>query len=147
MTAADTGAAAPRRITPRRRITLTIAGLAALALLYTQLQRIADLVAYDVAALTRGSHVGAAVEFFTFEVPKVLLLLTAGDDHPQKSSTSPPHRHVRRRCCGGDSRSRLSLQHRRVTAKSSSRDVSRKQKRSARSSASNKERMECAGST
>jgi hypothetical protein len=77
MTAADTGAAAPRRITPRQRVALTIAGLAALALLYTQLQRIADFVAYDAAGLTRGSHVGTAVEFFIFEVPKILLLLTA----------------------------------------------------------------------
>ncbi len=31
---------------------------------------------YDLAGLGRGSHLGSAVEFFVFEVPKVLLLLT-----------------------------------------------------------------------
>jgi uncharacterized membrane protein YraQ (UPF0718 family) len=56
--------------------TLTAIGLLAAALLYTQLQRIAALLAYDAAGLPRGSHLGSAVEFFLFEVPKVLLLLT-----------------------------------------------------------------------
>lgn len=49
----------------------------ALGILYTQLQRIATLVTYDLAQLARGSHLASAVEFFVFEVPKVLLLLTA----------------------------------------------------------------------
>jgi hypothetical protein len=60
----------------RTRTAITVVGLAALVLLYTQLPRIAEFVTYDVAGLTRGSHLGAAVEFFVFEVPKVLLLLT-----------------------------------------------------------------------
>ena len=47
-----------------------------LGVLYTQLQWIARFVTYDVARLAPGSHLGAAVEFFVFEVPKVLLLLT-----------------------------------------------------------------------
>ncbi|MGZ8796862.1 MAG: permease [Thermoanaerobaculia bacterium] len=60
-----------------QRAALTIAALAAVVLLYTQLQRIALFVTYDLAHLARGSHLGSAVEFFLFEVPKVLLLLTA----------------------------------------------------------------------
>jgi uncharacterized membrane protein YraQ (UPF0718 family) len=35
----------------------------------------ADWVAYDLFALTRGSHIGDAVAFFLEDVPKVLLLL------------------------------------------------------------------------
>lgn len=44
---------------------------------YAQLQRVASFVTYDVLNLTRGTRLGSAVEFFAFEVPKVLLLLTA----------------------------------------------------------------------
>lgn len=48
-----------------------------LVVLYTQLQRIAQVLTYDVVGLGRGSHLGTAVEFFIFEVPKVLLLMVA----------------------------------------------------------------------
>ncbi len=59
-----------------QRAALTVVGLAAVVLLYTQLQRIALFVTYDLAHASRGSHLGSAIEFFVFEVPKVLLLLT-----------------------------------------------------------------------
>lgn len=36
----------------------------------------ADWLAYDLLGLERGSHVGDAVAFFLYDVPKVLLLLT-----------------------------------------------------------------------
>jgi hypothetical protein len=36
----------------------------------------ADWVAYDLLGLERGSHLGDAVAFFLYDVPKVLLLLT-----------------------------------------------------------------------
>jgi uncharacterized membrane protein YraQ (UPF0718 family) len=65
------------RPTPRRGWALTASASAAAALLYTQLYRLAAFVSYDLAGLSRGSHLGSAVEFFVFEVPKVLLLLTA----------------------------------------------------------------------
>jgi uncharacterized membrane protein YraQ (UPF0718 family) len=65
------------RPTPRRGWAPTAAVLAAAALLYSQLQRLAALLSYDLAGLARGSRLGSAVEFFVFEVPKVLLLLTA----------------------------------------------------------------------
>ncbi len=50
--------------------------LAAAILLYTRLQAIGDWVAYRLFHLSPDSHLGAAVAFFVFEVPKVLLLLT-----------------------------------------------------------------------
>ncbi|MFA6958312.1 MAG: permease [Thermoanaerobaculia bacterium] len=43
--------------------------------LYTQLARLSELVTYSMLRLTRGTHLASAVEFFVFEVPKVLLLL------------------------------------------------------------------------
>ncbi|HUP49186.1 MAG TPA: permease [Thermoanaerobaculia bacterium] len=61
----------------RRDLLLTAAVLAAGAAAYTQLQPLAGLLAYEIAGLPRGSHLGSAVEFFLYEVPKVLLLLTA----------------------------------------------------------------------
>jgi hypothetical protein len=69
-------AAAPQQPAAEQRYFIAAAVVAALVLLYTQLQRIAEFVTYDVAGLVRGSHLGSAVEFFVFEVPKVLLLLT-----------------------------------------------------------------------
>ena len=62
---------------PWQRWLSAFAGIAALALLYTRLQRLATLLTYEVLGLGRESHLGSAVEFFVFEVPKVLLLLTA----------------------------------------------------------------------
>jgi uncharacterized protein len=65
------------RPTPGRGWALKVGVLAAVALLYSQLQRLAAFLSYDLAGLARGSRLGSAVEFFVFEVPKVLLLLTA----------------------------------------------------------------------
>ncbi|HEU5162389.1 MAG TPA: permease [Thermoanaerobaculia bacterium] len=45
--------------------------------LYLALPRLAAAATYEVAGLARGSRHGVAVEFFIYEVPKVLLLLTA----------------------------------------------------------------------
>lgn len=54
-------------------------GLVVLAwiFLYQNLGTISRWIVFDFAGLTQGSHLGAAVEFFVFEVPKVLLLLSA----------------------------------------------------------------------
>ena len=43
---------------------------------YRSLAPVADWLTYSVCGLPRGSHLGSAVEFFAFESPKVLLLLT-----------------------------------------------------------------------
>ncbi len=76
MTTMTSESVAPRTAPGWPRWTLTAVSLALLVLLYSQLQRIATFATYDLAGLTRGSHLASAVEFFIFEVPKVLLLLT-----------------------------------------------------------------------
>ena len=61
-----------------RRITaglLTLAGLAGWWFVYRGLAWVASLLSYDLFRLTRGSHLGASVEFFCYEAPKVLMLL------------------------------------------------------------------------
>lgn len=45
-------------------------------LLYGQLARLAAWLTYSLLGLPSGAHLSAAVEFFLFEVPKVLMLLT-----------------------------------------------------------------------
>lgn len=44
-------------------------------LLYRHLSEVAGWLTYAAFGLERGSHLGASVEFFVFEVPKVLMLL------------------------------------------------------------------------
>ena len=46
-------------------------------LVYHNLERLAAWSTFSLLGLTRGSHLAAAVEFFIFELPKVLLLLVA----------------------------------------------------------------------
>jgi uncharacterized membrane protein YraQ (UPF0718 family) len=65
------------RSAPGRAWALASTATAAAVLLSTQLHRLAAFVSYDLAGLARGSRLGSAIEFFVFEVPKVLLLLTA----------------------------------------------------------------------
>jgi uncharacterized membrane protein YraQ (UPF0718 family) len=63
------------RLTPRGRVLLGILGLAAWALVYQHLAGIAGWLTADVLRLAPGTHLAAAVEFFLYETPKVLLLL------------------------------------------------------------------------
>lgn len=63
------------QLTPRSRALLGILGLAAWVLVYQHLATLAAWLTYELLGLTAGSHLGKAVEFFAFEVPKVLLLL------------------------------------------------------------------------
>ena len=63
----------------RRDLRLSVQLLAAAALwlvAYSQVQRLAELLAFDVLGLERGSHLGEAVAFFLYDVPKIFLLLT-----------------------------------------------------------------------
>jgi hypothetical protein len=53
-----------------------IAGLVLWWLIYHSLAPFAVWFTYSLLSLTRGSHLGATVEFFIFESPKVLMLLT-----------------------------------------------------------------------
>lgn len=52
-----------------------VAGLGVWWVVYRQLAPLAAWLTYAVLGLSRGSHLGASVEFFLFEVPKVLMLL------------------------------------------------------------------------
>ena len=59
------------------RLLAAFAAVVAWWLLYSHLAELAAWLSYAVAGLERTSHLGAAVEFFVFEAPKVLLLLVA----------------------------------------------------------------------
>jgi uncharacterized protein len=52
-----------------------VAAAVAWAAAYVNLARAARWITYALAGLTPGSHLAAAVEFFIFEAPKVLMLL------------------------------------------------------------------------
>jgi uncharacterized membrane protein YraQ (UPF0718 family) len=56
-----------------------LAGLAALVVwfvVYWQLQPFSIYLTYDLLGLERGSHFGEAIEFFLYDTPKVMMLLT-----------------------------------------------------------------------
>jgi len=60
----------------RKYLWLGIAALVVWWLVYRSLAPFAAWFTYSICGLTKGTHLGAAVEFFVFESPKVLLLLT-----------------------------------------------------------------------
>jgi uncharacterized protein len=65
--------------TLRSKMIYLFSGIALLAtwwLVYDHLLAFSRLVTYHVLPLHEGTHLGSTVEFFIFEVPKVLLLLT-----------------------------------------------------------------------
>lgn len=57
------------------RLLLGAALLAVWWTVYRRLDTLAEWLAYSVLPFERGSHLGAAVEFFAYESPKVLMLL------------------------------------------------------------------------
>ncbi len=57
------------------RLVLAVLVLGLWWTLYRNLALVADWLTHVVIGLERGTHLGASVEFFVFEVPKVLLLL------------------------------------------------------------------------
>jgi uncharacterized membrane protein YraQ (UPF0718 family) len=59
----------------RKHLGVGAAGLAVWWLVYRSLAPAAAWFAYSLCGLTKGTHLGATVEFFVFESPKVLLLL------------------------------------------------------------------------
>jgi hypothetical protein len=59
-----------------RRSLVTLASVAVWLALYLGLAPASRWVTYDLLRLEPGRHLSAAVEFFVFETPKVLLLLT-----------------------------------------------------------------------
>ena len=59
----------------RKYLTAGVAGLAVWWLVYRSLAPAAAWLAYSLCGLTQGTRLGATVEFFVFESPKVLMLL------------------------------------------------------------------------
>jgi uncharacterized protein len=59
-----------------RHCLIGLAGLTLWALIYRQLLPFANFVTYRLLAIAPGSHLGEAVEFFIYDTPKVLMLLT-----------------------------------------------------------------------
>jgi len=55
-----------------------VVGLAAVGwvIAYSSIQSLADWLAYSALGLARGSHLGEALAFFLYDVPKILLLLS-----------------------------------------------------------------------
>ena len=60
----------------RKYLPWGVAGLVIWWLVYHSLAPFAAWFTYSLCGLTKGTHLGATVEFFVFESPKVLLLLT-----------------------------------------------------------------------
>ena len=67
-------AAAPKKINPTE-IAVFIAALVVWWLVYQSLLSVAHYLTYDLFGLSEGSHLAAAVEFFIYDTPKVLMLL------------------------------------------------------------------------
>ena len=66
----------PASFSPAKNIALGIAGVAAWYLLYRQLQPLSVYLTYNVFGITPKTHLGEAVEFFLYDTPKVMMLLT-----------------------------------------------------------------------
>lgn len=55
---------------------LTLAAAVAWLVVWGQLQNLADWLTYGLVGLTPGTHLAESVDFFLYDVPKILLLLT-----------------------------------------------------------------------
>ncbi len=74
-TASTENAAASNKIKPTE-IAVFIAAIAVWWLVYQSLPQVAHYLTYRLFGLSEGSHLAAAVEFFIYDTPKVLMLLT-----------------------------------------------------------------------
>jgi uncharacterized membrane protein YraQ (UPF0718 family) len=70
-------AASPRQAVLWWNRVVVITSLSAAVLLYSQLETLAHVATYGILRLQPTTPLASAVEFFLYEVPKVLLLLTA----------------------------------------------------------------------
>ncbi len=57
-------------------IPLGILGLAAWYLIYKNLEPFSHYLTYSLLSIRKGSHLGAALQFFAYDTPKVMMLLT-----------------------------------------------------------------------
>lgn len=58
------------------QVGLAFIGLAAWYILYGQLLPFSHLLTYDILGLPKGSHLAGSIQFFLYDAPKVLMLLT-----------------------------------------------------------------------
>lgn len=63
------------KITPTQ-IALGLLGLGAWYLIYKQLLPFSHYFTYDILGVTRDTHLGGAIQFFVYDAPKVMMLLT-----------------------------------------------------------------------
>lgn len=61
---------------PLKNCLLMFTALIVWVLLYRQLLPFSNFLTYDIVRLSRESHLGASMEFFFYDTPKVLMLLT-----------------------------------------------------------------------
>ncbi len=64
-----------RKITPGQ-VAIALLGLILWYLIYRQLLPFSQFVSYNLFGLSKGSHLGDAVQFFIYDAPKVMMLLT-----------------------------------------------------------------------
>ncbi|MCI5118468.1 MAG: permease, partial [Candidatus Electrothrix sp. LOE1_4_5] len=55
---------------------LGILGIGLWYVIYSQLQPFSHFLTYNLLGITLGSHLGESVQFFTYDTPKVMMLLT-----------------------------------------------------------------------
>ncbi len=72
----DTSVQPPSKPRTGRWVAAGLAGAFVWWLLYSHLAQLAHWLTYGALGLTADSHLGRSVEFFIYEVPKVLMLLT-----------------------------------------------------------------------
>lgn len=65
-----------RQINPAKIIIGAITACGAWILLYLQLQSFSIWLTFEFLGLKRGTHLGEAIQFFVYDTPKVLMLLT-----------------------------------------------------------------------
>lgn len=65
-----------RGLSPPKKFVIALVALAVWVVLYRQLLPLSRFFTYEILGLAKDSHLGASIEFFFYDTPKVLMLLT-----------------------------------------------------------------------
>lgn len=68
--------AAPKKSNMSKNILVGLFGFVIWCVIYKQLEPFSYFFAYSLAGLEQGSHLGGAIQFFVYDTPKVMMLLT-----------------------------------------------------------------------